>query len=67
MCCWNATPGDLRWKIVREVRAVEGVLAVEQARVRRAGSATFADLTLALPRSFTFEHTNELVARRPRR
>jgi divalent metal cation (Fe/Co/Zn/Cd) transporter len=37
------------------------VLAVEQARVRRAGSATFADLTLALPRSFTFEHTNELV------
>jgi len=57
----DATPGDLRWKIVREVRAVEGVLAVEQARVRRAGSATFADLTLALPRSFTFEHTNELV------
>jgi len=57
----DATPADLRWKIVREVRAVQGVLAVEQARVRRAGSATFADLTLALPRSFTFEHTNELV------
>jgi cation diffusion facilitator family transporter len=57
----DATPTDLRRKIVREVRAVEGVLAVEQARVRRAGSATFADLTLALPRSFTFEHTNELV------
>jgi cation diffusion facilitator family transporter len=57
----DATPGDLRWRILREVEAVEGVLAVEQARVRRAGSATFADLTLALPRSFTFEHTNELV------
>lgn len=57
----DATPGDLRWKILHEVRGVEGVLAVEQARVRRAGSATFADLTLALPRSFTFEHTNELV------
>jgi cation diffusion facilitator family transporter len=57
----DATPGDLRWRILREVSAVEGVLAVEQARVRRAGSATFADLTLALPRSFTFEHTNELV------
>src|SRR5579859_737779 len=57
----DATPGDLRWKIVREVRGVEGVLAVEQARVRRAGSSTFADLTLALPRSYTFEHTNELV------
>jgi divalent metal cation (Fe/Co/Zn/Cd) transporter len=57
----DATPGDLRWKIVREVSSVEGVIAVEQARVRRAGSATFADLTVALPRSFTFEHTNELV------
>jgi cation diffusion facilitator family transporter len=57
----DATPGDLRWRILREVEAVQGVLAVEQVRVRRAGSASFADLTLALPRSFTFEHTNELV------
>lgn len=57
----DATPGDLRWRILREVEGVEGVLAVEQVRVRRAGSASFADLTLALPRSFTFEHTNELV------
>jgi cation diffusion facilitator family transporter len=57
----DATPSDLRWKILREVEAVEGVLAVEQARVRRAGSSTFADLTLALPRSYTFEHTNDLV------
>jgi divalent metal cation (Fe/Co/Zn/Cd) transporter len=29
--------------------------------VRRAGAAYFADLTLALPRRFTFEHTGELV------
>jgi cation diffusion facilitator family transporter len=57
----DATPPDLRENILREVGAVQGVLAIEQARVRRAGSATFADLTLALPRSFTFEHTNELV------
>ncbi len=57
----DATPKELRDNILREVGAVEGVLAVEQARVRRAGSATFADLTLALPRSFTFEHTSELV------
>jgi cation diffusion facilitator family transporter len=57
----DATPTAVRDQILREVRSVEGVLAVEQARVRRAGSATFADLTLALPRSFTFEHTNELV------
>jgi cation diffusion facilitator family transporter len=57
----DGAPGETRQEILREVSAVQGVLAVEQARVRRAGSATFADLTLALPRSFTFEHTNELV------
>ena len=37
------------------------MLAVEQARVRRAGANYFADLTLALPRRYTFEHTGELV------
>jgi len=57
----DATPTAVREGILREVGAVDGVLAIEQVRVRRAGSATFADLTLALPRSFTFEHTNELV------
>jgi divalent metal cation (Fe/Co/Zn/Cd) transporter len=36
-------------------------MAGEQARVRRAGAGYFADLTLALPRRFTFEHTGELV------
>jgi divalent metal cation (Fe/Co/Zn/Cd) transporter len=29
--------------------------------VRRAGAAYFVDLTLAMPRRFTFEHTGELV------
>ena len=57
----DAAPVETRQLIVSAVSAVDGVLAVEQARVRRAGSSTFANLTLALPRSFTFEHTNELV------
>ncbi|WP_263357134.1 cation-efflux pump [Acidicapsa ligni] len=57
----DAAPAETRQKILRAVKAVDGVLAIEQARVRRAGSSTFADLTLALPRSFTFEHTGELV------
>ena len=52
---------DVRRQIVNQVERVPGVLAVEQARVRRAGAAHFADLTIALPRHFTFEHTGELV------
>ena len=54
-------PAEMRTRVVSEVGGVEGVLAVEQARVRRSGAAYFADLTLALPRRSTFEHTEELV------
>jgi divalent metal cation (Fe/Co/Zn/Cd) transporter len=54
-------PAETRRRLIREVESVDGVLAVEQARVRRAGAGYFADLTLALPRRSTFEHTGELV------
>jgi cation diffusion facilitator family transporter len=54
-------PAETRRHLLAEVESVPGVLAVEQARVRRAGAAYFADLTLALPRRYTFEHTGELV------
>ncbi|HUY94041.1 MAG TPA: cation diffusion facilitator family transporter [Terracidiphilus sp.] len=57
----DQVPAQMRQRIVREVERVEGVMAVEQARVRRSGPSYFADLTLALPRRTTFEHTEELV------
>ncbi len=57
----DEVPAETRHRLVAEVERVEGVLAVEQARVRRAGASYFADLTLALPRRYTFEHTGELV------
>jgi cation diffusion facilitator family transporter len=57
----DEVPAETRQRLVHEVAQVQGVLAVEQARVRRAGAGYFADLTLALPRRFTFEHTGELV------
>jgi cation diffusion facilitator family transporter len=57
----DEVPAETRQRLVAEVERVDGVLAVEQARVRRAGARYFADLTLALPRRYTFEHTGELV------
>jgi cation diffusion facilitator family transporter len=54
-------PRETRRRLVREAQRVDGVLAVERARVRRAGAGHFVDLTLAMPRRFTFEHTGELV------
>jgi len=57
----DQVPAEMRRRLVHEVERVPGVLAVEQARLRRAGPSYFADLTLALPRRTTFEHTSELV------
>jgi cation diffusion facilitator family transporter len=54
-------PAETRLRLIDDVARVPGVLSVEQARVRRAGANYFADLTLALPRRYTFEHTGELV------
>ena len=54
-------PPETRHRVIREVEQLPGVLAVEQARVRQSGAHYFADLTLALPRLNTFEHTDELV------
>ena len=54
-------PAETRRRLIDEVERVPGVMAVEQARVRRSGATYFADLTLALPRRTTFEHTGEVV------
>lgn len=54
-------PAETRRSVVNQVEQVDGVLAVEQVRVRRSGAAHFVDLTLALPSRTTFEHTGELV------
>jgi cation diffusion facilitator family transporter len=57
----DEVPAETRRRLIREVACIPGVLAVEQARVRRAGGGYFADLTLALPRRSTFEHTGAVV------
>ena len=57
----DAVPADTRLRMLAEVERTDGVLGVEQARVRRSGNSYFADLTLALPRSLTFQRTEQLV------
>lgn len=57
----DAIPVELRGKLIEEVRRTSGVLRIDQARVRRSGSTWFADVTLSLPRQFTFERSEALV------
>jgi cation diffusion facilitator family transporter len=57
----DAVSPELHTKMLEEVRRTHGVLNIDQARVRRSGSAYFADVTLSLPRQLTFQRTEELV------
>ncbi|MGA8111484.1 MAG: cation-efflux pump, partial [Acidobacteriaceae bacterium] len=57
----DAVSPELHTRMLDEVRQTRGVLRIDQARVRRSGSAYFADVTLSLPRQLTFERTGELV------
>ncbi len=57
----DATPRDTRRRVLAEVRDVQGVLTVDQARMRSAGASHFADLTLSMSRQLTFQRTEQLV------
>jgi cation diffusion facilitator family transporter len=64
----DATPaqGDqnasqTRRKLIRDLAAIDGVMAVERLRTRRSGSGYFADLTLAMPRNLTFQRSEQIT------
>ena len=57
----DAIPPELHTRVLEEVRRTGGVLGIDQARVRKSGSAYFADVTLSLSRQLTFPRTETLV------
>ncbi len=57
----DSAPVETRRRMIDAVKRVDGVLSVDQARVRRSGTSYFADLTLSLSRHLTFQHTEDLV------
>lgn len=57
----DSVPPEMHRRVLNEVRRTDGVLAVDQARMRRSGNTYFADLTLSLSRQLTFQRTEELV------
>jgi divalent metal cation (Fe/Co/Zn/Cd) transporter len=59
----DAVPPELHTRMLEEVRRTDGVLGIDQARVRKSGNSYFADVTLSLPRQLTFPRTEELVSR----
>jgi divalent metal cation (Fe/Co/Zn/Cd) transporter len=57
----DAAPAGVRNQIIDAVRRVEGVLEVDRARIRRAGNRYFADLSIGLARTVTFQHSEHVA------
>ena len=58
----DAAPAGVRNQILNAVHAVDGVLEVDRARIRRAGNRYFVDLTLGLARTVTFQRSEQVVS-----
>jgi cation diffusion facilitator family transporter len=54
----DAAPMGLQQRIAAAVNQLEGVLATERVRVRRAGNHHFVDVTISVPRTRTFEQVH---------
>ncbi|MDQ2926467.1 MAG: cation-efflux pump [Acidobacteriota bacterium] len=62
----DATPPEVRAKIrsdlVRDLENTADILSVDRVRVRRSGSNYFVDLTLGIPRTVTFQRSEQITS-----
>jgi cation diffusion facilitator family transporter len=56
----DAAPPGLQQRVVQAISELEGVLAIERVRVRRAGNRHFVDVTISVPRTASFEHVHAI-------
>jgi cation diffusion facilitator family transporter len=56
----DAAPQGLQQRVARAVEELDGVLATERVRVRRAGNRHFVDVTISVPRSASFEQVHAI-------
>jgi cation diffusion facilitator family transporter len=57
----DAAPPGVRNRILAAVAGVDGVLEIDRARIRRAGNHYFADLSIGLDRSVTFQRSEQVA------
>jgi cation diffusion facilitator family transporter len=57
----DRAPEALLDQLRTHVAGVDGVLAVNRVRLRRAGNKVFADVVIEAPRTYTFEQTHTLT------
>ena len=55
------TASQTRRKLIHDLAGIDGVLSVDRLRIRRSGPGYFADLTLAMPRTLTFQGSEQVT------
>jgi cation diffusion facilitator family transporter len=58
----DAVPEQERQRLLESLRSVPSVLGVERLRLRRSGARYYADLTLGMSRTLTFQRSEQLVS-----
>ncbi len=58
----DATPPELRKRILDAIRHVEGVASVNDLRMRRAGTRYFADVAIGIRRNTSLQRSEQIVA-----
>ena len=58
----DGSPANIRREIVRALAGIDGVLTVDRLRVRQSGPRYFADVTLGMSRTLTFQRTEQITA-----
>ncbi len=58
----DKTPPETRRGMIDAVRRIPGVVSVNQLRMRRAGPAYFADVTLGMARTISFQRSEQIVS-----
>jgi len=57
----DTAPAGARSRIINAVSKVDGLLEVDRVRIRRAGSRYFADVSIGLARSVTFQRSGQVA------
>src|SRR5271165_5681298 len=56
----DGAPAGIRSQIISRVARVDGVIAVNRVRIRRGGSKYFADVSVAMSRTVTFQKSEQV-------
>ncbi len=57
----DATPVEMRQELTAAIRSVDDVLSVADLRLRRSGARYFADVSIGVPRTATFQRSEQIV------